>query len=199
MLATSIIGEHEAFSNGARLVSHTTIVLLRGINVGGNNMIKMADLRRVLEAGGFTEVKTLLQSGNVVVTSDLEPRDVEKKISHILATDLNKTVDVFALDTGTWRRLIEANPFPHEAVDDPSHLVLIVSRQAPSAEAVDAVRSANSGPERFELAQGCLYVFYPEGIGDSKLPKVPGWNKLAASGTARNWNTVLKLAELAGA
>jgi uncharacterized protein (DUF1697 family) len=94
-----------------------------------------------------------------------------------------------------WSAIVAANPFPDEAVSDPSHLLLMVMKRDPFEDGVKALQ-AHPGPERIEARGRELYIVYPEGIGRSKLNGAAGWRKLGSLGTGRNWNTVLKLADL---
>ena len=176
----------------------TYIALLRGINVGGNNLVSMADLRALLGEMGLENVKTLLQSGNVVFQC---PQKESEKLEVELATALHERaglkIGMFVRTTEQWAKVIAENPFLEAAVSDPSHLVVIFLRDTVDHGKVDEVRSLVQGPETLQAVGDRLYVVYPDGIGPSTLPRTPGWNKLASQGTARNWNTVLKLAALA--
>ena len=100
-------------------------------------------------------------------------------------------------DAADWSAIVAANPFPHEAESDPSHLLVMVMKREPLEEGVKALQ-AHPGPERVEARGRELHIVYPEGIGRSKLNAAPGWKTLGCRGTGRNWNTVLKLAALLG-
>jgi len=179
---------------------HQFIGLIRGINVGGNNLLKMADLRQFLGEIGFSNAATLLQSGNFVLKSDEAfARVIEGMIKAEAKLRLGLTADFFILTRAEWQSLIEANPFPNAAATDPSHLLAYVQRQAPDRDRLDAIRKAYHGPEQFERVREILYVHFPDGIGISRLLANKDWRSITSMGTARNWNTVLKLAELADA
>lgn len=92
-----------------------------------------------------------------------------------------------------WRELVAANPFPAEARDDPGHLLAMVLKDAPPVAALAALRGAIVGRERVELAGRTAYLVYPDGVGRSRLTAALVEKKLGTRGTARNWNTVLKL------
>jgi uncharacterized protein (DUF1697 family) len=175
----------------------TCIALLRGVNVGGRTMLPMATLRTFLEELGFDRPTTLLQSGNAVfrtsgpVTPALEAR-IEKA-----ATRLPVATTIFLRSSSEWRQLIDANPFEAEAASDPSHMVLICLKQPATPAAIDALRAAIRGPERVQLRGRELYAVYPDGMGRSKLTGAMIEKALGTRATARNWNTVLKLAALA--
>ena len=174
----------------------TYVGLLRGINVGGNKMVAMAELREMVTALGFTDVKTLLQSGNVVFRGPAKATaKLESQLEAALEKRFGMNVDFHVRTADEWRAVIDANPFPAEAKKDPSHL-LVTCFKAPLDKAnVKAVQAAITGPETLHADGRHLYMVFPDGIGKSKAPVIVG-RTLRAYGTARNWNTVLKLAAL---
>lgn len=173
------------------------IALVRGINVGGNNMVKMADLKAILTDLGFNEPRTLLQSGNMVFGSmGLSALELEEKIEAAAKKQLGLTALFYVRTAQEWADLIAGNPFPNEAAEYPGRLLVHFFKESPSPEGVEAVASAIRGPERIAAEGRHLYVVYPEGIGVSTIGKTPGWNKLISTGSGRNWNTILKLAAL---
>lgn len=175
----------------------TYTALLRGINVGGNKKIKMAELREQLTDLGLQEVKTLLQSGNVVFRSEETSREkLEKQLSDETEKRLGVRCDYYVRNAKEWDAIIKANPFDEMGKDDPSHLLVVVTAAEPVAKDVEAVQAAIKGPELIAIGPECLYITFPDGIGTSKIDRTPGYNKLQAKGTGRNWNTVLKIADL---
>lgn len=176
------------------------IGLIRGINVGGNNLLKMADLRQFFGEIGFPNAATLLQSGNFVLQSEEGPASkIEAIIKAEAKLRLGLTADFFILTRAEWQSLIAGNPFPEAVATDPSHLLAYVHRETLVQDRLDAIRKAYHGPERFKLVGEILYVHCPEGIGTSRLMVDKDWKSMTSTGTARNWNTVLKLAALADA
>lgn len=172
----------------------THIALLRGINVGGNNLVKMAELRAFMESLGLGEVETLLQSGNVVFCShDKTEKELEDLLEAGAKDYLGVSPAFMVRSAAHWSRIIAQNPFPNEAETDPGRLILFAMKDAPATETVEAIQAAVKGRERMVGIGRELYVVYPDGQGNSKIGSTPGWNKLVASGTGRNWNTVLKL------
>jgi len=177
----------------------TYIALLRGINVGGNNKVPMSELRNLASDLGLTEPKTLIQSGNLTFKASRQScEDLEGVLEEGLEKLLGLKIQLMVRTLAEWEEIIAANPFAKEADADPSHLLLIALKQEPDFDLVRSMQVAMLGPEKFVGVGRELYVVYPEGIGDSKIGKTPGWNKLASTGTGRNWNTVLKLMALAG-
>ncbi len=175
------------------------VALLRAINVGGRNMVPMAGLRDLFAALGFPGARTVLQSGNVVFDGG---KKSTAALETLLETETKKQLEVrteYLVRTAQeWRAIISRNPFGDAAEDDPSHLVVVFLKSAPKAAGVRALRAAIRGPEIVEAVGRQAYVVYPDGIGRSKLTLPLIETKLAARGTGRNWNTVLRLAEPAG-
>ena len=176
------------------------IALLRGVNVGGNKMVAMADLRALLTRLGFGDVQSVLQSGNLVFSLRGASRSCAALESH-LEKEVEKALGLkadFHVRTGDeWKTVIDGNPFHAEAASDPSHL-LVSFFKAPLVTAnVKALQAAITGPERLYADGRHLYMTFPEGMGNSKAAVLVD-RKLAARGTARNWNTVMKLAALSG-
>ncbi len=174
----------------------TCIVLLRGVNVGGNNLIKMSELREIASDLGFENPRTLLQSGNLVVEAD-PARDVGADLSAALLEQRQMKIGVLVRSKSELENIISCNPFPEAAKSDPSHLVVTFLTAEPPKELVEKVKAAIVGPEKLLGLGNHVFVVYPDGIGDSKVAKTPGWNDLMKSGSARNWNTILKLGALA--
>ncbi|MBN9500200.1 MAG: DUF1697 domain-containing protein [Armatimonadetes bacterium] len=176
----------------------TYIALLRGINVGGKNKIKMADLRAALLGEGFQDVTTHLQSGNVILKTGKKPREAMQSIlEDVTHSAFGIRPQYFVRTVQEWERLIAENPFEEEAKDDPSHVLAVLMRKPFEATEVEKLQELIQGPEKIRAGCEALYITYPAGIGTSTEGKTPGWNKHVGSGTGRNWNTVLKLLEIA--
>jgi uncharacterized protein (DUF1697 family) len=173
----------------------TYIALLRGINVGGRKKVAMADLRAMLDDLGFASPRSLLQSGNLLFGGRARlTGPLERAIQDAARLRLGLDSQIFVRTADEWDAIVRANPFPGEARRDPGHLLVMCLRQAPSAGQVDALRAAIRGRERVEVRGREAYLVYPDGIGTSKLTNVVLEKHLESPGTARNWNTVLKLA-----
>jgi uncharacterized protein (DUF1697 family) len=165
----------------------TWIALLRAVNVGGTGKLPMAELREMCEAAGFTVVRTYIASGNVVFASTGTERQVQAELEARLARFAGKPVGVVIRSGAEMAAVLAANPF---AKAPPNRVVAIFLDQAPAADALKAA----TGHQDEELALGKreIYVHYGEGMADSRL-KIPA----AKAGTARNINTIAKLAEMA--
>lgn len=174
------------------------IALIRGINVGGHRKVAMAELRDLLTELGFADVRSLLQSGNLVFRSDRRTAAVvERLLEAETARRMGLQTDFFVRGAEEWNSVIARNPFPAEAERDPGHLVVMCLKDAPEKKDVKALQAAIAGPEVVRADGRHAYIVYPDGIGTSKLTNALMEKKLGTRGTSRNWNTVLKLDALA--
>jgi uncharacterized protein (DUF1697 family) len=177
----------------------TYIALLRGINVGGHKKVAMSDLRALAVDLGFANPRSILQSGNLVFEGDRKPpAEIETLIGDAVREQLDVESDIFVRTAAEWRKVVGANPFGAEATRDPGHLLVMCLRRAPKAVEVASLRAAIVGPERVEAVGREAYFVYPAGVGTSRLTHVIIERTLGTRGTARNWNTVRKLAEMVG-
>jgi len=177
----------------------THIALLRAVNVGGKTQVAMAALKTMLADLGFANPRTLLQSGNAVFESkDLGGAALEVLLERELEARLGLKTAFRVRTAAEWAELLERNPFKAGAKADPSHLLVMFLKDPPSAEAVAALQAAIVGRERVEAHGRQAYIVFPDGIGRSKLTPAVLEKRLGAGGTGRNWNTVLKLAAMAG-
>ncbi len=176
----------------------THIALLRAVNVGGRNLLSMADLRALVERLGLAKPQTLLQSGNLIFQSSRRGGPALERLLEFETRDRHGLeIDYFVRTADEWQTVVSRNPFPEEAERDPAHLVVMLLKTAPQAGDLEDLLAAVRGPEIIRADGRHLYIVYPDGIGRSKLTGMLIERKLNARGTARNWNTVLKLAELA--
>ena len=177
----------------------TYVAVLRAINLGAHNRIAMADLKQMLIALGYGNPQTLLVSGNAVFTAPgSSSARIESALEAASTSQLGVTTDYFVRSAKEWQGVITANPFPKEAKTDPSRLAMLCLRDAPSAAQVKALQATIKGREVVTAKGREAYIYYPDGQGRSKLTIAVIEKALGTRGTARNWNTVLKLADLAG-
>jgi uncharacterized protein (DUF1697 family) len=175
----------------------THIALLRAVNLAGRNMVAMSDLRDLLAALGMQDARTLLQSGNAVFRSSVSSTEkLERLLQDAAATQLDVSTEFFVRTAAEWKAVIAANPFSAEARNDPGHLVVMALKDAPARSAVAALQSAIKGREVVRAKGREAFITYPDGQGRSKLTTALIEQKLGTRGTARNWNTVLKLAAI---
>jgi uncharacterized protein (DUF1697 family) len=171
------------------------IALLRAVNVGGRKATS-ADLRALMADLGFESGQTLLQSGNLVFRSQATGTALEGQIEQAFADRFGFASDVLVRDTAEWRAVIDANPHGQMAKDDPSHLVVMPLKTAPAAAALADLQSAIQGREIVAAVGRELFITYPDSIGTSKLTGAVIERRLGVRGTARNWNTMTKLATM---
>ncbi len=171
------------------------VALLRAVNVGGR-AVPMADLRAMLAGAGLDEVRTLLQSGNTTFRSRRGAAQLERALEAEAARELDLQTEFFVRSAAEWQAIVDANPFLAEAKNDPARLVVVALKAKPPEATVAALRAAIVGRETVAAGAKHAYVYYPDGQGESKLTLKVIERRLGVSGTARNWNTVLKLAAL---
>ena len=178
----------------------TYAALLRGINVGGNKKLPMAELRTLLEGLGHDDVRTYLQSGQAVFTSG---HGDEESLASELARAIEKrfgfTVDVIVCDHAYLKAIADNCPFPAAELEGKQLHVTYYSAEPGADRFAEVDRSAYL-PEEFRLGDRALYLYAPDGLGRSKLAvglSRPRLNK-GLIATTRNWNTVVKLAEMTG-
>jgi uncharacterized protein (DUF1697 family) len=172
-------------------------VLLRAVNLAGRRLA-MAEFRSALETLGHPGAQTVVATGNAVIQAKAADAALEEKLEAGLGREPGQVTDVFVRDGAQLAAIVKANPFPKMAEDDPSHLVVVFLKGEPDAEAIEALKGKIRGPEEVAAGLGCLYASYPDDIGHSKLTAAVIERTLKLRGTARNWNTVLKLAALTG-
>jgi uncharacterized protein (DUF1697 family) len=172
-------------------------VFLRAVNVGGHNKVPMATLREIAAGLGYADAVTHLQSGNLVVDAPVrKPADVESAVSKALQEELGLTIDVMARTGKQLATVIAENPFAAEAKDDPTKVHVSFLAAAPPAAARNACDPEEFAPERFSFGDCCLYLWFPNGAGRSKLATAPWAKRLGVPGTARNWRTVTTMRDL---
>lgn len=167
--------------------------LLRGINLG-KRQLKSAELKAVVESLGYTDVKTLLASGNVVFTAgEKDAAALERTLHDALAKQTGLKSEIFVRSPGEMAAIVAANPFAEVARDRPSQLVVIFHRAKIDPAPLDRLMAGYDGPERVKPVGRELYIDFPDGQGRSNLHPAMGKARLDPVNTARNWNTVLKI------
>ena len=156
----------------------------------------MADLRNLLEGHGYEDVRTHLQSGNVVLTSSLPPNRLDKKLEQELEAGLGFEVEVIVRTRAELARVIAHDPLAKVATD-PSRYLVTFLRAKPTAKLVRELRALDVAPERVAVSGREVYSWHADGIQNSALAKLLSKAGVSAAGTNRNWRTVTKLLELA--
>lgn len=179
------------------------IALLRGINVGGKNIIRMADLKRVFEAIGLCEVQTYIQSGNVLFKSEEEEELLRKKIEHEIKIVFQLSVTVVLRTLAELEQIILNSPFSEDEVTEAASsseaesLYVSLMTHAPSPEKIDRLGIYEDKGEKYRVIGREVFLLFHQGIRNSKLAN--NLQKLDAPATVRNWKTIGKLAVLARA
>lgn len=173
------------------------LAFLRGVNVGGKTVL-MSDLRGMFGKLGYDTAKTLLQSGNVVfhVKGKTTAAALEAALEQETRARLGLETKYLIRTAAEWDEVVAANPYPDAAKTDPARLVAMPLRHAPTPAHVKALRAAIVGRETVEVVGRTAYFIYPDGQGQSKLTINVIEKKLETTGTARNWNTTLKMQAL---
>jgi uncharacterized protein (DUF1697 family) len=172
------------------------VVLLRGINIGPRNRIAMGELREALEEAGFEDVRTHLQSGNVVLTSSAKPESVARKCEKVIRERFGLEIAVVVRSRAELARVVKRNPLGDVATEPKRYQVSFLSGK-PAAKVVRELEAVAAPEERVVAFGREIYAWHPNTVARSKL-----WAKLAGKGlgvtaTARNWATVKALLELA--
>jgi uncharacterized protein (DUF1697 family) len=171
------------------------IALLRGINLGSRNRVSMPELRELLEGHGHRDVRTLVQSGNVVLASRLSAGRLERELQKQIADGLGVDTPVIVRTREELAAVVERDPLGHVA-DNPKRYQVTFLTKEPAADAVRAAEAAEVAPEQLVVHGREVFTWHPDGVQRSKANVAIA--KHLGTGTARNWNTVTKLLELAG-
>jgi uncharacterized protein (DUF1697 family) len=185
-------GLEESRNHMARMVG-----FLRAVNLGGVNKFPMAALRRVLEDGGLREVETYLQSGNVLFDGGEVADESARHIESLIAKAFGMEIPVLVRERADMARIIAANPLGG-LVDNPSRYAVVFLSDPADAERLQSLDPSAYRPDAFVVAGREMFIWYPNGIHESKLTVPLIERRLRVTATARNWNTVTKLLEKIG-
>ena len=173
----------------------TYLALLRGINVGSNNRLPMSDLRVLLERNACTDVRTYIQSGNVILSTPVtDPAALERQITAAIAKRHGFAPRVLLLTRDELEQAVAANPFP-QAADTPTSVHLFFLAAAPKNPDLKSLEAFTVGGEAFALKGKVLYLHTPHGFGTSKLAE-RAMKLIGGEATARNWRTVTTLLQM---
>lgn len=174
------------------------ISMLRGVNLGGHNKINMAALRALYESLKFEDPRTYVQSGNVVFRSKekISPA-LAKKIQNAIEREFGCRPEVILRTTDELKKAIAATPFAASRNLEPSKILVTFLAAEPGPEAHATLQKLKKHPEEIHLKGRELYIYFPDGAGRSKLPWSQVEKLLKTQGTARNWNSVSKMLEIA--
>jgi uncharacterized protein (DUF1697 family) len=172
------------------------IVLLRGINLAGRNRISMPKLREMLEEAGFEDVRTYVQSGNVVLSSRASPKTVAGKVERAVADGFGLDIAVVVRTRDELAEIVKRDPLGQVAVEPRRYQVTFLAGD-PDPKVLAKLEAAATGGERFVRRGREIYAWHPDGVGRSKLAALLAGSQLGVVATARNWKTVTTLLELA--
>ncbi len=171
------------------------LALLRGINVGGNNILPMKDLAKMFADAGCSNVRTYIQSGNVVFDAAAGAPKVAVTVSSSIEKRFGFGAPIVIRTQTQLLRAIKENPFLGAGIDE-KWLHVYFLADVPEAQAISGLDPTRSAPDVFHVRGQEIYLHLPNGMGRSKLTNAYFDSKLSTVCTARNWTTVLKLAEM---
>ena len=175
----------------------TYIALLRGINVSGQKLIKMADLRNSLAKAGYPDAKTYIQSGNIILRSaETDPKVLEAEVKALILKDFGFDVPTFVTTADYLEDTVQNNPFPDR---ETKKIYVSLLDQLPDQERVEALEALDFNPEEYVIDGMRVYLFAALGAAKSKLSNNFFEAKLKVRATSRNWNTINKLIDLSKA
>ena len=173
------------------------VSLFRGINVGGHQLVKMDALKELHTSLDLQDIQTYIQSGNVVFANDNpDVTQIQKDIEDGFAQKFGFQVKVMVRTAGEFNKMVENNPFQNQPIRELKWVVAIFLASDPISTALEDIQKTYTGPEEIHIIGKEAFIYYPEGQGRSKLTNTFLEKKLKAVGTARNWNTVLRLQKL---
>lgn len=175
----------------------TYIALLRGINVSGKNIIKMAELKQLFIDLGFHEVTTYIQSGNVIFqSSQKNSSKLEEQITEQIKKEFGHTIKVLVITKKQLKAVFESNPFLKNNEIDIKAIYAIILKANCLPEGIKLLQPYLVNNEEIKIIDNCVYIHYPKGAGKSKLTINIIEKKLETIATSRNWRTITKLVEL---
>jgi uncharacterized protein (DUF1697 family) len=171
------------------------VALLRAVNVGGRKL-PMAELRALCEKLGWKEVASYIQSGNIVFAAPGKADEIERVLEEAIAKAFGLDVAAIVRSRSEWAKYPDLNPFPEAAKDEPAKLHLLLPKRPPASNAAETIQARAQAGEQVRQAGDALWLYYPNGAGASKLTPSLIDRATGSPGTARNYNTVLKLLEM---
>jgi uncharacterized protein (DUF1697 family) len=171
------------------------VALLRAVNVGGRKL-PMAELRALCAELGWSDVATYIQSGNLVFTAPGKAEEIEELLEKAIEKEFGLDVPVIVRSQAQWARYPGLNPFPEVAKESPAKLHILLSKQPPIKDAAELIQARAKAGEQVRQTGDALWLHYPEGAGTSKLTPSLIDRAIGSPGTARNYNTLLRLLEM---
>lgn len=173
------------------------VSLFRGINVGGNKKVRMDELKELYSDLRLKDVATYIQSGNVVCTCDDGDLDqISRKIEDGFAQKFGFSAKVIVRTSAELSDIIANNPFQDQHMEESRWVVVMCLATRPDSAALEELQKTYAGPEEIHVIGQDVYIYYPTGIGRSKLSHALLEKTLKTVGTGRNWNTILQLQKM---
>ncbi len=173
------------------------VSLFRGINVGGQHSVRMDELKALYESLGFKDVATYIQSGNVVFTGDgADVAQLTRRIENSFVQKCGFSTKVIVRTAAELQDIVAHNPFQDQPQKESKWVVVLFLATQPDRIALEDLQKSYDGPEEFYLIGQELFIYYPNGIGRSRLTVPLIDKKLKTTGTGRNWNTILQLQKM---
>lgn len=173
-------------------MKNTFVVLLKGVNVGGHNKLKMADLKSTLLIKGFEDVTTIIQSGNIILTTDLPLNETHQKFTSVLEKKFNLSVPVLVLTPLKIKNALDAFPFFSQSDDESKLHITFMDRKLSETEWNEKLDNI-SLKETYQLKEDILYIYPSEGYHKAKLNATFLANKFKVNATNRNVKTIRKI------
>jgi uncharacterized protein (DUF1697 family) len=174
------------------------LALLRAVNVGGRKL-PMADFRAQVAALGWQNVATYIQSGNLVFDAACSPAEAETAIETLIRKHHGYEAPAIVRTRAQWAGYPKGNPFADAARDTPNHLLMLVSKQPPKADAADTIQARAMAGEQVKHVGDALWIHFPEGSGTSKLTPALLDKAIGSTVTSRNYRTVCTLLDMLNA
>lgn len=177
----------------------THVALLYSIIIDAKRRVVMSDLRSIAESLGYSNVRSLVSSGNLVFDSaEISVPSIERALEQAFAAFHGKHVDIIVKTASDWQSIVAANPFLAEAEAEPDRVGIRIMRDAPRADLAEFLRPYQTAGERVAIIDGHVWVHFQ---GQASLSKLAGQltpKRMGGIGTSRNWNTVKRLGEMVG-
>ena len=174
------------------------VLMLRGINLGASRRVPMADLRSLFAEAGYDEVRTYVQSGNIVLGSPAAAAALEGEARRLISDRFGFDVPVVVRSARQLAAVVKRNPLGEAAAADPKRYQVTFLSGKLDAAAIAALESVAADSEQLAAHGRELYTWHPDGVARSKLATALAGKKLGVTATARNWTTVTTLLEMAG-